>query len=158
MSMDELIFFIKSALQKVNSTLNIIRNYSTNNKKTNIIFVDFHAETTAEKVSLGYYLDGRISGFVGTHTHIQTADERILPKGTAYITDLGMAGALNSSLGMKLGPIISRFQVQMPHKFSVETKAPMMMSGVCMEVDRKTGKAASIERFYIVDEELTLDN
>ena len=86
-------------------------------KRTNIIFVDFHAETTAEKAALGYYLDGRVSGFVGTHTHVQTADERVLPKGTAFITDLGMAGALHSSLGMKLTPIISRFQVQMPHRF-----------------------------------------
>ena len=127
-------------------------------KKTNIIFVDFHAETTAEKAALGYYLDGRISGFVGTHTHVQTADERVLPKGTAYITDLGMAGALHSSIGMKLGPVISRFQVQMPHKFSVETRAPLMTSGVCIEVDRRTGKALSIERFYLVDEEISLED
>jgi len=126
-------------------------------KKTNLIFVDFHAETTAEKVALAYHLDGRISGFVGTHTHVQTADERVLPKGTAFITDLGMAGALNSSLGMKLGPIISRFKVQMPHRFTVETKPPMMMSGVCIEVDRRTGKAVSIERFYIVDEDINTE-
>ncbi len=123
-------------------------------KKTNIIFVDFHAETTAEKAALGYYLDGRISGFVGTHTHVPTADERVLPKGTAFVTDLGMAGALHSSIGMKLGPVISRFQVQMPHKFMVETRAPMMMSGVCIEVDRKTGRAISIERFNVIDEEI----
>jgi len=125
-------------------------------KKTNIIFVDFHAETTAEKAALAYHLDGRISGFVGTHTHVQTADERILPRGTAFITDLGMAGALHSSLGMKLGPIISRFQVQMPHRFAVETESPFMTSGVCIEVDRKTGKGISIERFNIVDEEIVL--
>lgn len=127
-------------------------------KKTNIVFVDFHAETTAEKVSLAYHLDGRISGLVGTHTHVQTADERVLPKGTAFITDLGMAGALHSSLGMKLGPIISRFQVQMPHRFSVETKPPMMMSGACIEVDRKSGKSVSIERFYIVDEDVVIED
>ena len=102
-------------------------------------------------------MDGRVSGFVGTHTHVQTADERVLPKGTAFITDLGMAGALHSSLGMKLTPIISRFQVQMPHRFSVETQAPMVMTGVCIEVDRRTGKAVSIERFKVVDKDIKLE-
>lgn len=125
--------------------------------KTNIIFVDFHAETTSEKNGIGYFLDGKVSGVVGTHTHVQTADERILPKGTAYITDLGMTGSLNSMLGMKKEPIIQHFIKQMPVKFSVEESSPMIMTGAWIEVDIATGKAVSIERIRIVDEEIQVE-
>ena len=126
--------------------------------RTPIILVDFHAETTSEKMALAYYLDGRVSALVGTHTHIQTADERILPNGTAYITDLGMAGALNSMLGMKKEPIIKNFLTQMPQKFEVDINGPMVLSGVWVEIDTTNGKATHIERVRIVDEEIHLSS
>jgi 2',3'-cyclic-nucleotide 2'-phosphodiesterase len=125
--------------------------------KTNIIVVDFHGEATSEKMALAYYLDGQISALVGTHTHVQTADARILPAGTAYITDLGMAGSLNSLIGMKKEPLIHQIMSQMPVKFEVETKGPYVLSGVCIEIDSVTGKAVSIERIYIVDDAIQLD-
>lgn len=124
--------------------------------RTKVIIVDFHAETTSEKMALAYYLDGKVSGFVGTHTHIQTADERILPGGTAYITDLGMVGSLNSMIGMKKEPIIQQFLTQMPTKYTVDTSAPGVLSGVWMEIDCDTGKAVKIERIRIVDNDLVL--
>jgi len=124
--------------------------------KTKVIFVDFHAETTSEKQGLAYYLDGKISGLVGTHTHVQTADERILPGGTAYITDLGMVGALNSMLGMKKEPIINQFLTQMPTRYSVETEGPVFLTGVWIEVDPMSGKATKIERIRIVDNEIVV--
>lgn len=124
--------------------------------KTNIIVVDFHAETTAEKQGIAHYLDGKISALVGTHTHVQTADERILPGGTAFITDLGMAGALNSMIGMKKEPIIQHFLNQMPVKFSVETTGPFFMTGAVVEIDASTGKALKIQRIRIDDDQLTV--
>lgn len=124
--------------------------------KTNIIFVDFHAEATSEKIGLGYFLDGKVSGVVGTHTHVQTADERILPNGTAFITDLGMSGSLNSMLGMKKEPIIDHFLTQIPVKFTVETSLPVVMSGAWIEVDIATGKATKIERIQLVDHDLQI--
>jgi len=124
--------------------------------RTPIILVDFHAETTSEKMAMAYYLDGRISALVGTHTHVQTADERILPNGTAYITDLGMAGALNSMIGMKKESIIKNFLTQMPQKFEVDIQGPMVLSGVWVEIDTTTGKATNIQRVRIVDEDIHL--
>ena len=120
-------------------------------QKTNLIFVDFHAEATSEKLGLAYYLDGRVSGVVGTHTHVQTADNRVLPNGTAYITDLGMCGSLNSMLGMKKEPLIDRFMTQMPVRFDVDDAAPYVLSGVWIEVDTDSGRATDIQRIYIVD-------
>ncbi len=124
--------------------------------KTNIILVDFHAETTAEKAALAYFLDGRVSAVVGTHTHVQTADERILPHGTAFITDLGMVGALDSSLGMKLDAIINHFITQMPTRFTVETEGPGLLNGVVITIDMRTGKATHIERVRIIDSDLKI--
>ena len=125
--------------------------------KTNIIFVDMHAETTSEKIGLGYFLDGRVSGVVGTHTHVQTADERILPHGTAFMTDLGMTGALYSMIGMKKDAIIHHFLTQMPVRFEVEGEGPMVMNGAWIEVDTKTGKAVKIERVHIIDRDIHFD-
>ncbi|CAN5141145.1 TIGR00282 family metallophosphoesterase [soil metagenome] len=125
--------------------------------KTSTILVDFHAETTAEKACFAYYLDGRVSAVVGTHTHVQTADERVLPKGTAFITDLGMVGALDSSLGMKKEPIIQQFMNQMPTRYTVETEGPMLLSGVWMEIDTTTGAAVKIERIRLVDDQIQVD-
>lgn len=124
--------------------------------KTRIIIVDFHAEATAEKMGLAYYLDGRISALVGTHTHVLTADERILPGGTAYITDLGMSGSLNSMIGMKKEPIIQSFITQMPVRFVIETEGPMILSGVCVEVNTLTGKAVKIEQVKVIDNNIKL--
>lgn len=122
--------------------------------RTDIIFVDFHAETTSEKMAMGHYLTGRVSAVVGTHTHVQTADERILPGGTAFITDLGMTGALNGMLGQKKEPIIENFLTQMPVRFCVETEPPFVMTGVWVDVDVETGKAIGIERVKVVDSDL----
>lgn len=122
--------------------------------KTNLIFVDFHAEATSEKAAMGYYLDGKVTAVVGTHTHVQTADERLLPHRTAFISDLGMTGAYNSMLGMKKDPIIQQFLSQMPTKFSVETEGPGILCGVVVTADIATGLARSIERVRIYDEQL----
>lgn len=124
--------------------------------KTNIIFIDIHAEATSEKQCMGFFVDGKVSGVVGTHTHVQTADEKILPGGTAYITDLGFSGALYSSLGMRKDEIIAKFVTQMPHRFMVDEVGPFGMYGVIIEVDAESGKAQSIERISVIDSELTL--
>lgn len=110
-----------------------------------IIFVDIHAEATSEKVALGWYLDGVVSCVFGTHTHIQTADERVLPKGTAYITDLGMAGPYDSVIGRKVEQILSRFITQLPHRFEM-AEENIILAGAIVEVDEKSGKAISIKR------------
>lgn len=114
-------------------------------KETPIIFVDFHAEVTSEKVALGWYLDGKVTGVVGTHTHIQTADERILPEGTAYITDLGMTGSRNSVLGVKTELVIKKFLTQLPVRFEV-AKGDEVLCGVIIDVEENSGRAISIER------------
>ena len=113
--------------------------------KTNIIFVDIHAEATSEKVALGWYLDGVVSCVFGTHTHIQTADERILYKGTAYITDLGMTGPYDSVIGRRIDQILSRFITQLPTRFEM-AEENIKLCGAIVEVDEKTGKALSIKR------------
>jgi metallophosphoesterase (TIGR00282 family) len=124
--------------------------------KTKFIFVDFHAETTSEKMGMGFFLDGKVSGVVGTHTHIQTADERILPKGTAFITDLGMAGSLNSMIGMQVHPILETFLTQMPHRFVVDRNPPAVLSGVWIEVDISSGSAIDIQRVRVIDNDIQL--
>jgi 2',3'-cyclic-nucleotide 2'-phosphodiesterase len=110
-----------------------------------IILVDFHAEATSEKVAMGWYLDGRVSAVVGTHTHVQTADERILPQGTAVITDVGMTGARDSVIGVEKELAIRRFLQQMPVRFACARKNPRLC-GVVLEVDEETGRARRIER------------
>ncbi len=113
----------------------------------NVILVDMHAEVTSEKVALGWYLDGRVSVVVGTHTHVQTADLRILPEGTAYITDLGMCGGRDSVIGMKREIAIDRFLTLMPIRFEV-AKGAIMINGVMVDIDKKTGKAIRVERIW----------
>lgn len=122
--------------------------------RTNIIFIDFHAETTSEKQGFAFFVDGRVSGVFGTHTHVQTADEKILPNGTAFITDLGFSGALYSMLGMKKETILKRLINQMPSQFMVETTGPFITTGICVEVDTQTGKSVSIERIQVIDKDL----
>ncbi len=114
-------------------------------KHTKLIFIDFHAEVTSEKSALGWYLDGRATGVLCTHTHVQTADERILPGGTAFISDVGMTGPIDSVIGVKKELIISRFITQMPTKFEI-ADGRAMLSAVLVDADRETGKAFSIIR------------
>ena len=117
-------------------------------KKTNIILVDFHAEATSEKVSMGYFLDGEVSAIFGTHTHVQTADEKILPKGTGYITDLGMTGPIHSVLGMDKSLIVNKFLNNMPVKFEVAT-GEGEFSGCVFEIDENVGKTVGVERIKV---------
>ena len=113
--------------------------------QTDVILVDFHAEATSEKVAFGWYVDSRVGAVIGTHTHVQTADERILPGGTAYITDVGMTGPTDSVIGVKKELIISRFLTQMPNKFEI-AEGETIFSAVLVEMDASTGKASRIER------------
>lgn len=110
-----------------------------------VIFLEIHGEATSEKQAFGWYVDGRVSAVVGTHTHVQTADERILPKGTAYITDVGMTGPINSVIGMKTDIVLPRFLTHLPAKFEV-ADGPAILCGVIVEVDAQTGKSISISR------------
>ena len=120
---------------------------------TPIMFVDFHAKATSEKLGLGYFLEGKVTAVVGTNTHVQTADARILPGGTAYITDLGMTGATHSLIGFKLEPLIQEFVTRIQNHAEVETSAPYHMTGVIITVDPRTGKAFAIEPFLKTDTE-----
>jgi len=117
--------------------------------KTPIIVVDFHAEVTSEKVAMGWYLDGRVSAVIGTHTHVQTADERILPGGTAYITDVGMVGPRDSVIGVKKENIIERFLKLMPQKFIV-AEGDYLINAVLVDIDEKSGRANDIKRINSV--------
>lgn len=109
------------------------------------ILVDMHAEATSEKVAMGWYLDGEVSAVIGTHTHIQTADEKILPDGTAYITDCGMTGPYDSVIGRKKEKVLERFLTQLPARFEMATGQPEM-HGVILDLDPATGKALKISR------------
>lgn len=109
------------------------------------ILLDFHAEATSEKIAMGYHVDGRVTAMVGTHTHVTTADEQVLPGGTAYITDVGMCGPKGSVLGMDREIILQRFRTTLPAKFEVQN-TPGVISGVTIDVERDTGRAIAIER------------
>ncbi|OGW41404.1 MAG: metallophosphoesterase [Nitrospirae bacterium GWD2_57_9] len=117
-------------------------------KETPVVIIDFHAEATSEKVALAWYLDGKASAVIGTHTHVQTADERVLPSGTAFITDAGMTGPSDSVIGVKKEQAIGRFLYQTPHRFELP-KGPTHLNAVVLDIDAKTGKANGIERVYI---------
>jgi hypothetical protein len=114
--------------------------------ETPVIFVDVHGETTSEKISIGRFLDGKVSAVVGTHTHVQTADERIMPGGTAFLCDAGMCGPIDSILGREASPVIQRFIDCMPCKYPV-AKGDTHACGALVEIDPSTGLAASITRF-----------
>ena len=118
------------------------------------IFVDFHAEATSEKQAMGYYLDGRVSAVVGTHTHVQTADERIFPKGTAYISDAGMTGGHQGILGVKYESVMPKFIDGLPCKFEASEEGAAF-NGVIVDVDDNTGLAVGIERIQVDTENLT---
>jgi 2',3'-cyclic-nucleotide 2'-phosphodiesterase len=113
--------------------------------QTRIIFVDFHAEATSEKIAFGRFLDGQVSAVVGTHTHVQTADEQILPGGTAYLTDAGFTGPHDGCLGREIEPVIKRFLTGMPQRFEV-AKNRVLLHGAVIEIDNASGKAVKIQR------------
>ncbi|MCI4624738.1 MAG: TIGR00282 family metallophosphoesterase [Candidatus Magnetoovum sp. WYHC-5] len=120
--------------------------------ETNVIIVDFHAEATSEKIAYAHYVNGKVSAVCGTHTHVQTADERILSKGTAFITDVGMTGPYDSIIGIKEEQIIERFLTFMPNKYDV-AKGRTIFSAVVLDVDHNTGKTYSIKRIMLVSEQ-----
>jgi len=115
---------------------------------TNIIIIDFHAEATSEKIAFGYYMDGKVSAVVGTHTHVQTADEKILPEGTAYITDVGMTGPYESVIGIEKEQIIQRFLTNMPMRFET-AKGEGVFSALIAEIDEETGKSNAVQRLQL---------
>jgi len=117
-------------------------------KETPVVIIDFHAEATSEKIAFAWHVDGQASAVIGTHTHVQTADERILTAGTAFITDAGMTGPTDSVIGVKKEQAIARFLFQTPHRFEIP-KGPVHLSAVVIDVDGATGKANSIERIYL---------
>ncbi|GAA4701388.1 TIGR00282 family metallophosphoesterase [Brevibacillus fulvus] len=120
-------------------------------KRTKYIFVDFHAEATSEKQALAWYLDGKISALVGTHTHVQTGDERILPQGTGYLTDVGMTGPRDGILGMEREAVIKKFLTQLPVRFEVAT-GRTQLNAVLLTLDKATGKTTKLERIRIDDD------
>ncbi len=117
-------------------------------KETPVVIIDFHAEATSEKAALALHLDGKASAVIGTHTHVQTADERVLTKGTAFITDAGMTGPTDSVIGVKKEQAIARFLYQTPHRFEIP-KGPVHLNAVLLDIDGKTGKAKAIERIHL---------
>jgi len=123
--------------------------------RTRIIVVDFHAEATSEKIAMGWHLDGKVTLVVGTHTHVQTADERILPNGTGYLTDAGMTGPHDSIIGMEREPALARFLNGMPSRFEPATGNPRL-NGVVVDADDKTGRALAIRRISYSEQELLL--
>lgn len=121
-------------------------------KETKVIFVDMHGETTSEKCALGWFLDGKVSAVVGTHTHVQTADERVLPEGTAFLCDAGMCGPLDSCIGMQVDMAVQRFITLMPSKHYV-ARGPVKVCGALVDVDAQSGKALRIARVQRIHEE-----
>ena len=123
----------------------VLREIEAMRHRTRVIVVDFHAEATSEKVAMGWYLDGKVTAVIGTHTHVQTADERVLPNGTAYLTDAGMTGPHDSIIGMEKEPSLARFLTGMPSKFEPATGNPRL-NGLVIEADDKSGRATRVTR------------
>jgi 2',3'-cyclic-nucleotide 2'-phosphodiesterase len=123
----------------------VLREIDRVKERARIVFVDFHAEATSEKLAMGWFLDGRVTAVVGTHTHVQTADERILPKGTAYLTDVGMTGPHDSIIGVEVEAALGRFLTALPQKFETATGNPRLHA-VVVDADERTGLATRIER------------
>ena len=116
-------------------------------KEVDMIFVDFHAEASAEKIAMGHFLDGEITAIFGTHTHVQTADEKILPKGTGYITDIGMTGPEHSVIGMDIAVSLKRFETTLPERYKIAT-GKCMLNGVIFDIDDSNNRVKSIKRLY----------
>ena len=115
------------------------------------VLVEFHAEATSEKIAMGWHLDGRVAAVVGSHTHVQTSDEQLLPRGTAYLTDLGMTGPSGSVIGREVEPVLRKFVSGMPARFEV-AKGPAVLEGALIDLDRPTGRAVSITRIRLRDD------
>ena len=126
----------------------ILREVESMRERTRTIVVDFHAEATSEKVAMGWHLDGRVTAVIGTHTHVQTADERILPKGTAYLSDVGMTGPHDSVIGVEIEAALGRFLTALPARFETASANPRL-NGVIVETDSSTGRATDIERLSL---------
>jgi metallophosphoesterase (TIGR00282 family) len=122
-------------------------------KEARIVLVDFHAEATSEKIAMGWHLDGRVTALVGTHTHVQTADDRVLPGGTAYITDVGMTGPHDSIIGMEKEAALSRFLTSMPARLEPAT-GDVRLHAVVITADERTGRAEAIERLNLSEREV----
>jgi 2',3'-cyclic-nucleotide 2'-phosphodiesterase len=130
----------------------VMREIDALKQRTRVVFVDFHAEATSEKIAMGWHLDGKATAVVGTHTHVQTADERILPKGTAYLTDVGMTGPHDSIIGVEIEAALGKFLTALPARFETATGNPRL-NAVIVEADEQTGCATDIERLsYSADE------
>jgi metallophosphoesterase (TIGR00282 family) len=123
--------------------------------KTRLIFVDFHAEATSEKIAMGWHLDGKVTAIVGTHTHVQTADNRVLPGGTAYITDVGMTGPHDSIIGVEKSAALGRFLNALPARFEAATGDPKLHA-VVIAADARTGRATAIERISLTAKDVAL--
>jgi metallophosphoesterase (TIGR00282 family) len=131
----------------------VLREIETMRARTRVIFVDFHAEATSEKIAMGWHLDGKVAAVIGTHTHVQTADDRILPKGTAYLTDVGMTGPHDSVIGVEIEAALGRFLNAMPARFETATGNPRL-NAVVVDADERSGLATDIERLSYSLEEL----
>jgi len=130
----------------------VLREVEALRQRSRIVFVDFHAEATSEKAAMGWHLDGKVTAVVGTHTHVQTADERLLPKGTAFLTDAGMTGPHDSIIGVEVEPALGRFLNALPSRFETATANPRL-NAVIVDADEQTGLATGIERLnYSLDE------
>jgi hypothetical protein len=126
----------------------VLKEIEAARRKARVILVDFHAEATSEKVAMGWHLDGRVTAVFGTHTHVQTADERLLPKGTAYLTDVGMTGPLDSIIGVTVEAALGRFVSGMPAKFEAAT-GPARLNAIIITADPASGRATGIERLNL---------
>ena len=126
----------------------VLREIEKLRDRTRTIFVDFHAEATSEKIAMGWHLDGRVTAVIGTHTHVQTADERILPKGTGYLTDVGMTGPHDSVIGVEIEPALGRFLNALPARFETATGNPRL-NAVVIESDPQSGRATDIDRISL---------
>src|SRR6266478_1411191 len=131
----------------------VLREIEAMKQRTRIVFVDFHAEATSEKIAMGWHLDGKATAVVGTHTHVQTADERILPKGTAYLTDVGMTGPHDSIIGVEIEAALGKFLTALPARFETATGNPRL-NAVLIEADDATGRATDIERLSLSADDL----
>src|SRR5256714_158710 len=132
---------------------NAAREIEAMRQRARVVFVDFHAEATSEKIAMGWHLDGKVTAVVGTHTHVQTADERILPKGTAYLTDVGMTGPHDSIIGVEIQAALNKFLTALPQKFETATGNPRL-NAVLVEADETSGRATDVERISLSAEEL----
>jgi 2',3'-cyclic-nucleotide 2'-phosphodiesterase len=133
----------------------VLREIEAVKREASVVLVDFHAEATSEKVAMGWHLDGRVTAVVGTHTHVQTADERVLPRGTAYITDAGFTGPHDSVIGVERSAALTRFLTGLPQRFETASENPRL-NGVVVTCDPATGRASAIERVNLSADQLTM--